>query len=124
MSVMQPPEFLVGFNLPDLKQPNGARDVTNVPAQALILLNHPFVGAMADAWGQQVVQDSHDSPNDRLTSMMLSAWGRLPTENELRTWDTAVRDFASNPDQIMSDAAAWSTVARALFNSKEFLYYR
>lgn len=124
MSVMQPPEFLVGFNLPDLKQPNGARDVTNVPAQALILLNHPFVGAMADAWGQQVVQDSHDSPNERLTSMMLSAWGRLPTDSELRTWDTAVRDFASNPDQIMSDAAAWSTVARALFNSKEFLYYR
>jgi hypothetical protein len=42
MSIMQPPEFLVGFNLPDLKIPSGRRDQTNVPAQSLILLNHPL----------------------------------------------------------------------------------
>ena len=31
MSIMDPPKFLVGFNLPDLKLPTGRRDVTNVP---------------------------------------------------------------------------------------------
>jgi hypothetical protein len=47
MSIMDPPKFLTGFNLPDLKLPTGKRDVTNVPSQALILLNDPFVNAMA-----------------------------------------------------------------------------
>jgi len=57
MSIMEPPKFLVGFNLPDLKLPTGRRDVTNVPAQALIMLNDPFVAAMAGHWGERLVGD-------------------------------------------------------------------
>jgi hypothetical protein len=45
---------LTGFNLPDLKLPTGRRDVTNVPSQALILLNDPFVNAMAKHWARRV----------------------------------------------------------------------
>ena len=59
MSIMEPPKFLVGFNLPDLRLPTGRRDATNVPAQALILLNDPFVNAMARQWGQRLVKKPH-----------------------------------------------------------------
>ena len=55
MSIMDPPKFLTGFNLPDLKLPTGKRDVTNVPTQALILLNDPFVNAMAKAWAEKLI---------------------------------------------------------------------
>ena len=42
MSIMEPPRFLVAFNLPDLKQSIGRRDQTNVPGQLLVMLNDPW----------------------------------------------------------------------------------
>ena len=62
MSIMEPPKFLVGFNLPDLRLPTGRRDTTNVPAQALILLNDPFVNAMARAMGATTGESSRMLP--------------------------------------------------------------
>ena len=43
MTVMEPSKLLATFNQPKPKIPTGRRDVTNVPAQALALLNNPFV---------------------------------------------------------------------------------
>ena len=47
---MESPKFLGAFNLPGGKVTQGRRDVTNVPAQALALLNDPFVLQQADVW--------------------------------------------------------------------------
>ncbi len=124
MSIMQPPEFLVGFNLPDLKLPTGKRDVTNVPAQALVLLNDPFVEAMAKQWGSELVTDGRQSPTARIQAMFLVAFGRLASADEVERWGRAAREFSSRPEDLMGDTSAWSEVAHALFNTKEFLYYR
>jgi len=124
MSVMQPPEFLVGFNLPDLKLPTGHRDVTNVPAQALILMNNEFVTEMARHWADHLMRDAEGDPSKRISSMFLAALGRMPTPSEQERWLTALRDFAVSQDQLLTDRDAWSTLAHALFNTKEFLYYR
>jgi hypothetical protein len=125
MSIMDPPRFLVGFNLPDLRLPTGRRDETNVPAQALILLNDPFVTAMAREWGQRVVKETHGSPEERVRAMFIAAFGRAPTDLEQKRWTAAVRDFApqGQPD-VMKDETAWAQLGHALFNTKEFLYYR
>lgn len=123
MSIMQPSEFLVGFNLPDLKFPCGRRDVTNVPAQALILLNDPFVKAMADCWAKRLVEDGRSRPDERIEAMFLAAFGRPPKDAERDRWLAAVRDFAA-ADDLMSDRDAWSTIAHAFFNAKEFIFYR
>lgn len=124
MSVMQPPEFLVGFNLPDLKFPAGQRDVTNVPAQALILLNHPFVLEMAKAWGGQLLRDGAQLPEERIEAMFLQAYGRRPEQEELQQWLAAARDLAGGRDNMLNDRAVWDNLAHAMFNTKEFLYYR
>jgi hypothetical protein len=125
MSIMEPPRFLVGFNLPDLRLPTGRRDTTNVPAQALILLNDPFVNAMAHHWGQRLVQMPHASPEERVKCMFITALARVPTTGELKRWTGAVRAFAAvgQPD-LMKDESAWTQLGHALFNTKEFLYYR
>lgn len=124
MSVMQPPEFLVGFNLPDLKLPTGRRDVTNVPAQALILMNNEFVTEMSRHWADHLLQDSASNPGERISSMFLAALGRRPTPNEQERWLAALREFSMSQEQLLMDRDAWSTLAHALFNTKEFLYYR
>jgi hypothetical protein len=124
MSIMQPPEFLVGFNLPDLKLPTGKRDETNVPAQALTMLNDPFVNAMAAYWADRLIETRCSDAGDRIGDMFVSALGREPSDAELTRWKTAVREFADDGNDLMTDREAWTAIAHALFNTKEFLYYR
>ena len=123
MSIMQPPQFLVGFNLPDLKLPTGRRDVTNVPAQALILLNDPLVVQSAELWAEHLMQDASESADERIHAMFLRALGRPPSPDESRRWAVAVGEFSQSHD-VMKDVAAWAELAHALFNVKEFIYYR
>ena len=125
MSIMEPPKFLVGFNLPDLKLPTGHRDVTGAPAQALLLLNDPLVSAMAGHWAKQLLQQSHATVEARVTAMFVQAYGRAPTDAELQRWTAALPDLAPPaPGDLLRNAAAWAQLAHALFNTKEFLYYR
>ena len=122
---MDPPKFLVGFNLPDLKLPTGRRDVTNVPSQALIMLNDPFVNAMAKRWVAHMMKQGDASAEDRLSRMFVSALGREPTDAELRRWLSALRDFSDTAGlDLLNDNDAWERLAHAFFNLKEFIYYR
>ncbi len=123
MSIMDPPRFLVGFNLPDLKLPTGRRDVTNVPSQALILLNGPLATKMAEHWAKKLVADQCKHPTDRIRMMFVRAFGRPATTQELERWTKALNTFSKNVD-VMNDQNAWTEIAHALFNTKEFIYYR
>jgi hypothetical protein len=118
MSIMQPPKFLAGFNLPDLKLPTGRRDVTNVPAQALVMLNDPFVNAMAKHWAEKLNQDRTASAEQRVRGMFARALAREPSDMELKRWASALNNFGGDTP------AAWESLAHALFNTKEFIYYR
>lgn len=125
MSIMAPPVFLAGFNLPDLKLPSGRRDVTNVPGQALTLLNDPFVAAMAGHWASQLVPKQHATPEERIRVMFTQAFGREPLPDEQQRWTAALRALASpSSGGIMQDESAWAQLAHAIFNTSEFLFYR
>ena len=118
MSIMDPPKFLAGFNLPDLKLPAGRRDVTNVPSQALIMLNDPFVNEMAQCWAAGLLKNKDVNREDRVRQMFEQALARAPNAAELKRWTAALQDFGGDtPD-------AWERLAHALFNTKEFLYFR
>jgi hypothetical protein len=125
MSIMAPPVFLTGFNLPDLKLPTGRRDVTNVPTQALTMLNDPFVSAMAKHWAAQLLKTTAASPEERLRAMFVQAYAREPLPIETQRWTAALADFATpGCNELMQDEAAWAQLAHAIFNTKEFIYYR
>jgi hypothetical protein len=125
MSIMAPPAFLMGFNLPDLKLPTGRRDVTNVPGQALILLNDPFVTAMAKHWATRLLRMRHSTPEERVDAMFVEAFARKPEPGELQSWSAAVRSLAPpGGGEWMQDAEAWTQLAHTFFNTTEFLFYR
>jgi hypothetical protein len=125
MSIMAPPAFLVGFNLPDLKLPTGRRDVTNVPGQALTMLNDPFVTAMAKHWAAGLLRAQHATPEERVGAMFVQAFARNPEENELRDWTATVRSLAA-PESggLMQDEGAWTQLVHTVFNASEFLFFR
>ena len=49
------PGFLEAFDMPNASQTFGRRNVTNVPAQSLALLNDPFVHGQAAAWARRIL---------------------------------------------------------------------
>lgn len=126
MSIMDPPKFLVGFNLPDLKLPTGKRDVTNVPNQALILMNDPFVIAQSEAWATRLMADGSETVQQRLQRMYLAAYGRSPDASEVSRWMALIRDLGNTRAQreLLENPEVWQHVAHAMFNTKEFIYYR
>jgi hypothetical protein len=104
--------FLLAFDTPSPFSTVGRRNVSNVPAQALILLNDPFVHQQAQLWAQRILAQSA-STRERIIRMYESAFTRPPTETEL----AACLDFLTR-----DDPAAWADLAHVLFNVKEFIF--
>jgi hypothetical protein len=124
-NLMEPPRFLAVFNLPGGKTAQGRRDVTSVPAQALALLNNPFVLQQADVWARRLVERTDDSVAARIEAMFTTALGRAPTEEERRRLGQAAKRLAELHGVPASDAlgsrAVWKDVAHVMFNLEEFL---
>jgi hypothetical protein len=123
MSIMDPPKFLMTFDLPDLRLPSGKRNVTSVPAQSLTLLNDPFVETLAKHWAAALVTTPHSTPQARLDDMFVAAFGRQSNESERTNWLAFLHDVTESSD-LLADEAAWTQLAHAIFNTKEFIYYR
>ncbi len=123
MSIMQPPEFLVGFNLPDLKLPSGCRDETNVPAQALALLNDPLTHQLAGIWAERLLDMDCRDAEERVTAMFRAAFGREASAGEIGRWLAAAREVKGD-GSLMDDKGVWTELAHTVFNTKEFIYHR
>jgi hypothetical protein len=123
---MEGPQFLELFDFPNPTVTRGSRDRTNVPAQALALLNDPFVIDQARFWAEQLVASDDDSFADRVQSMFLRAVGRSPNEAELQRFVSLVRRLSDNPSAteaaLLKDKSVWQDAAHAIFNMKELVY--
>jgi Protein of unknown function (DUF1553)/Protein of unknown function (DUF1549)/Planctomycete cytochrome C len=134
MSIMEPPRFLATFNQPTPKVPRGRRDKTNSPAQALALLNDPFVASQAEFWAKTLIEQPQSDPQERLTVMFRRAFGRNPEAAEMARWTTIAHQLVeihydalapSLPRSgIMKSLDVWKDLAHTMFNAKEFIYVR
>jgi hypothetical protein len=106
----------------------GCRDVTNVPAQALYLLNDKRITDLARKWAEQILADSSlATDDDRLQRMFISAIGRSASPDELsRTRQLLMSTQQETADSASPDPslAGWTEVGRAIFLLKEFIYLR
>ena len=107
--------FLEVFDQPKPSSTRGHRDVTNVPAQSLTMLNSPLVVAQAERWGEDLAIRK-ESASHTVRTMFLDALGRPPGPLEL---DRSLGYLGKGPS-----SEAWSDLAHALFNLKEFIYVR
>jgi len=120
------PSFLLAFDLPVPFQAMGRRNVTNVPAQALTLMNDPFVTEQAQVWARRLLAETSLSTKARIAQLYREAFAREPTAEEKAVAieflaaqaERHGADFATDP----TNAAAWADLAHALFNTKEFIF--
>ena len=99
----------------------GRRTASNVPAQALVMLNNPFVLQQAELWAKRVLAMPDATPENRIREMYLTAFGRPPTKDEL----LAANDFVTEQAKEYGKAdhpKAWADLAHVLFNAKEFIF--
>ncbi len=107
--------FMLAFDTPVPFSTMGRRNVSNVPSQALILMNDPFVSQQAKGWASRVL-DQHSDQRNRIESMYLDAFGRKPTDSE---WTVANGYIGGS-----SELDVWADFAHALINTKEFIFVR
>jgi cytochrome c553 len=131
------PESLAVFDFPDPASVNGAREATNVPTQALYLLNGDFSARAAKALAERVIQEHPGQGLDAAFEARLEAAYRLvlsrgPDAEErsagrlfLRRFSTAANGTTGKrlfgPDPAVE---AWTALCRALFSAAEFRYLR
>lgn len=108
--------FLTVFDFPIPSTTVGKRDRSNLPAQALAMMNSPFVHEMAEFWGERLHQQASV---DGLESTLIGAWkqalGRRPSPQEL----AEISEFVATGSK-----ERWIDLAHVLFQSKEFRFVR
>ncbi len=103
--------LLVAFDYPLPTATAGRRMVSNVPAQALTLMNNEFVAGQAGLWSGRM-ESSYTDPRARLDAMFVRIFARAPEPAERDRVQTFLRE------------GSWSDLAHVLFNAKEFLFLR
>jgi Protein of unknown function (DUF1553)/Protein of unknown function (DUF1549)/Planctomycete cytochrome C len=117
--------FLTAFDAPIPFSSMGKRNVSNVPAQALILMNDPFVRQQAEIWAKRLLSQSPANEAERIAAMYAEAFGRAPSEQEVadgRAFLAAQREQYNIPNDKINELLPWADYAHVLFNVKEFIF--
>ncbi|WP_238397821.1 PSD1 and planctomycete cytochrome C domain-containing protein [Anatilimnocola aggregata] len=95
------PDVLDLFDFAEPSLVTGDRETTNVPVQALFLMNSPFVLARAEGLASRLQREVRE-PADQPRQAFELCFGRSPTETELRL----AREFLSPNSQPLDEATA------------------
>jgi hypothetical protein len=121
---MEGSRLLETFDYPNPMTTRGARDVTNVPAQSLTLLNDPFVQAEAEACASRLLRDRASSVEVRITALFRAALSRDPTSAETERFRGLAGKLATlhGVQDTVNSLPVWKDLAHTVFNLKEFIY--
>lgn len=120
------PPMMLAFDTPIPFSSVGARNVSNVPAQALILMNDPLVVQQADVWAKRLLAAKHPSAEERIAAIYEDAYSRPPTSIEVAGamdfLQQQARELNVPPDKIIADQKLWADLCHVLMNVKEFIF--
>lgn len=121
------PPMLVAFDMPIPFNSVGRRNLSNVPAQALILMNDPFVVGQAELWAKHLVKEVPDV-EQRIEQMYLQAFARTPTkvevQNALEFLQQQMKELRVPPENMATNVEIWKDLCHVMFNVKEFIYLK
>ncbi len=130
---------LLAFDAPNREECCAERNRSNIPQQALVLLNDPTYVEAARVFAARVLVDCSGDDTARIKWAWQQALQRAPTDDEIRTIDAVLKQrlaeyrslpsaaneilrvgYAASPPGLDSaQHAAWTHVARILLNLHE-----
>ena len=115
--------MMLAFDYPMPASTVGRRSESNVPAQALTLLNDPFIINQAENWAKSSFKKYPDlKPEERIRNFYLAAFARPPESNE--TADAVA--FLAGQERLNGSGEpaekSWTDLCHVLFNVKEFIF--
>lgn len=125
--------FMMAFDTPTPFSTMGRRNSSNVPAQALILMNDPLVVELSQAWARQgmhavPLQADADELQSvvqrRIAWLYQSGLGRAPNARESQLAAEFVIGQAQQRSMAVDSIEIWRELAHALVNTKEFIFVR
>jgi hypothetical protein len=118
--------MMLAFDVPVPFNTMGRRNVSNVPAQALILMNDPFVVEQSRVWARRLLADKSATAEERIEQMYETAFARPPKKEELHDalafLEIQSRQRELDPSQAEQDEDVWTDLCHVLFNVKEFVF--
>ena len=118
--------MMLAFDTPVPFNSIGRRNVSNVPSQALILMNDPFVIEQSQVWAKRLATNDQQTPGERVDQMIREAFGRPATKTELADaadfLEIQREQYAINAENLMTDIRLWADLGHVLINSKPFIY--
>ncbi len=112
--------MMLAFDTPSPFSTVGRRTVSNVPSQALILMNDPFVIEQANRWSERLLADPTQSVQQRLDQLYLTAFARKPNASE--SSEAIAFLNSQGAERSENQRAAWNNLCHVMFNLKEFVF--
>jgi hypothetical protein len=116
--------MFLAFDYPIPFTSAGRRSVSNVPAQALTMMNSPFVVAEAKRWADRALAEPAATSSERIDRLYLAALSRQPTEAERTSALSFLAEQATRYGSQADDPRAWADLCHVLLNVKEFIFVR
>jgi hypothetical protein len=117
--------MMLAFDAPIPFTSIGRRNVSNVPAQALILMNDPFVTAQARLWATRALREGSDSAG-RVAGLYRAAFSMQPDSSEVAAalgfLESQAVELGLPAGGWRDDCRVWADLAHVLINDKEFLF--
>lgn len=126
--------MMTAFDSPTPFTTIGRRNISNVPAQALILLNNQFITEMTKRWAEKLLAED-TTIEEKLRKAWRQLYGFKPNSNELapllKYASDAAEPFNQDAKKASGDTAksdsevvVLSDLLHVLVNGKQFLYLR
>ncbi|MGI9427926.1 MAG: DUF1549 and DUF1553 domain-containing protein, partial [Bythopirellula sp.] len=120
--------FMQVFDAPTPFSSMGRRNVSNVPAQALILMNDPLVAELTTKWAERIVNEASATertmPDAQIRWIYLTAFAREPSDSELLAANRFLSDQAEQRGVELQNQELWADLVHVLVNTKEFIFLR
>jgi len=117
--------MMLAFDTPIPFSTVGRRSESNVPAQALILMNDPFVKQQAELWAKRLI-DAEGDRTQRIQTMYQQAYARPPSAVEIEAAEAFLISQATAYDiageEARNDPRVWADLCHVLITLKEFTF--
>jgi hypothetical protein len=130
---------MMAFDAPSREEATMERSRSNIPQQALALLNDPTYVEAARVFAARIVKEAKGTPEERAAWAFRQALSRKPSAEEAKVLAALYADHLESfrkdaaaaaallkigqapqpPDPEQAEAAAWTSVARAILNLHE-----